>query len=72
MSPEVDSTEMPGYFNQITRRKIPKDTIIHNKMSHRIQVILVFFFLCWNFDKIEHLLRRTARLHWWMYRYQPE
>ena len=30
MLPEVDSTEIPTYFNQITRHKIPKDTSIHN------------------------------------------
>jgi hypothetical protein len=30
MLPEVDSTEMPDYFNQTTWYNIPKDTRIYN------------------------------------------
>ena len=35
--PEVDSTEMPAYFNQTTRRNSPKDTVVHNNRHESLK-----------------------------------
>jgi len=51
MLPEVDTPETTAYFNQTTRRNIPKDTIFHNNRHaslkcHRGYRLHLYFSFC--------------------------